>query len=119
MVVPSTDHDLQAIDRPFTHPLACRSKTAACLASAPGHEYATRKVNHPPPSSGPMSFASALSILRPTLPSYLALTKYDLLHIEQDCFEYRPNAAAPPLAVEMARAVFAMGASSCIESFVL
>jgi hypothetical protein len=66
-----------------------------------------------------MSFASALSILRPTLPYYLALTKYDLLHLDQDCFEFRPNSAAPPLAVEMARAVSAMGASSCIESFVM
>jgi hypothetical protein len=36
-----------------------------------------------------MSFANALNILRPTLPYYLALTKFRLLHIEKDRFEFR------------------------------
>lgn len=66
-----------------------------------------------------MSFASALSILQPTLPYYLALKKYDLLHINKDCFEFQPHPAAPPIALEMARTAFAMGASTCIESFVM
>jgi hypothetical protein len=65
-----------------------------------------------------MSFASALNVLRPTLPYYVALTKYGLLHITRDCFEFDPNPAAPPLALEMARAVFTLGASSCTESYV-
>jgi hypothetical protein len=66
-----------------------------------------------------MSFANALNILRPTLPYYLALTKYGLLRITKDCFEFEPNPAAPPIALEMARAVFTMGASSCTESYVM
>ena len=56
-----------------------------------------------------MSFANALSILRPTLPYYVALTKYGLLRITKDCFEFDPSPAAPPMAVEMAKAVFTMG----------
>jgi hypothetical protein len=66
-----------------------------------------------------MSFASALEILRPTLPYYLALTKYGLLRIDKDSFELCPSLAAPPLALEMATTVIAMGASSCIESYVM
>src|ERR1700738_992588 len=66
-----------------------------------------------------MSFANALNILWPTLPYYLALTKHGLLRITKDCFQFHPQPAAPPIAVQMARAVFAMGASSCIESFVM
>src|ERR1022692_769134 len=66
-----------------------------------------------------MSLASALNLLRPTLPFYIALTKYDILHLDQHTFEYRPHPAAPPLALEMAKAVFAMGSSSCIESYVM
>ncbi len=58
-----------------------------------------------------MSMASALNVLRPTLPYYLALTKYDLLHLDATTFEFRPHPAAPPLALEMAKAVFTMGAS--------
>jgi hypothetical protein len=64
-----------------------------------------------------MSFASALSVLRPTLPSYLALTKYSLLRLTQHSFEFHPHPAAPPIALEMAKAVFTLGASSCIESY--
>jgi hypothetical protein len=63
-----------------------------------------------------VSLASALNILRPTLPYYVALTKYDLLHINDHSFEFRPHPNAPPLALVMAKAVFTMGASSCIES---
>src|SRR5262245_54723761 len=64
-----------------------------------------------------MSFASALSVLRPTLPSCLALTKYGLLRLTEHSFEYHPHPAAPPIALEMAKAVFTLGASSCIESY--
>jgi hypothetical protein len=64
-----------------------------------------------------MSFANALSVLRPTLPYYLALTRYGLLRLTRDSFEFHPHSAAPPLALEMARAVFTLGASSCIESY--
>jgi hypothetical protein len=66
-----------------------------------------------------MSLASALNVLRPTLPYYLALTKYGLLHLDATTFEFRPHPHAPPLALEMAKAVFTMGASSCIESYVV
>src|SRR6516162_10225325 len=66
-----------------------------------------------------MSFAGALEVLRATLPCYLALTKYGLLRITKDSFEFDPNPAAPPIAVEMAKAVFTLGASSCTESFVM
>ena len=43
-----------------------------------------------------MSFASALNLLRPTLPYYLALVKYGLLRLTKDSFEFDPNPAAPP-----------------------
>jgi hypothetical protein len=66
-----------------------------------------------------MSFASALNALRPTLPYYVALTKYGLLRITKERFEFHPDTAAPPLALEMASAVFRLGASSCTESFVM
>jgi hypothetical protein len=66
-----------------------------------------------------MSFASALNVLRPTLPYYLALTKYGLLRITKDRFEFHPDPAAPPVALEMAKAVFTLGASSCIESYAM
>jgi hypothetical protein len=66
-----------------------------------------------------MSFPSALSVLRPTLPYYVALTKYGLLRLTKDSFEFCPHPAAPAVAVEMARAVFTMGASSCTESYVM
>ena len=65
-----------------------------------------------------MSFAGALSILRPTLPYYLALTRHGLLRLKTDGFELHPSLAAPPLALEMARTMFALGASSCIEGYV-
>src|SRR5262249_22452741 len=70
------------------------------------------------PPSRAMSFANALNGLRPTLPYYVALTKYGLLRITKDSFEFDPNPAAPPVALEMARAVFTLGASSCTESYV-
>jgi len=66
-----------------------------------------------------MSFASALNVLRPTLPYYVALTKYGLLGITKDRFEFDPNPAAPPIALKMATAVFTTGASSCTESLVM
>jgi hypothetical protein len=66
-----------------------------------------------------MSFATALTVLRPTLPYYIALTKYGLLRITKDSFEFAPHPAAPPIALEMAKAVFTLGASSCTESLVM
>jgi len=38
-----------------------------------------------------MSLASALNILRPTLPYYLALAKYDLLHLVANTVEFQPR----------------------------
>ena len=66
-----------------------------------------------------MSFANALNVLRPSLPYYLSLTKYDLLRINRDSFEFHPNPVAPAIAVEMAATVMTLGASACIESFVM
>jgi hypothetical protein len=66
-----------------------------------------------------MSFAGALTILRPTLPYYVALTKYGLLRLNANTFEFCPHPAAPPFALDMAKAIFTLGASSCIESFVV
>jgi len=66
-----------------------------------------------------MSLVNALNLLRPSLPYYMAVAKYDLLHLGKNSFEYRPNRAAPSLALEMVQTVMAMGASSCIESFVM
>jgi hypothetical protein len=66
-----------------------------------------------------VSFAGALNTLRPTLPYYLALTRYGLLRLHRDRFEFCPDPAAPPLAVEMAGAVFALGANACTESYAM
>jgi hypothetical protein len=66
-----------------------------------------------------MSFASALNVLRPTLPYYLALMKYGLLRLTKDSFEFFPNPAAPPVALGIAKAVFTSGASSCTEAYVM
>jgi hypothetical protein len=66
-----------------------------------------------------MSLASALNALRPTLPYYLALAKYDPLHLDANSFEFRPHPAASPLAMDLAKTVFTMGASVCIESYVM
>jgi hypothetical protein len=56
-----------------------------------------------------MSFAGALNVLRPTLPYYLALTRDGLPRLKPDGFEPHPSLAAPPLALEVARAMFALG----------
>jgi hypothetical protein len=66
-----------------------------------------------------MSLASTLNDLRPTLPYYIALTKYGLLRITGSSFQFHPHREAPPLALEMATAVFTMGASACTESYVM
>jgi hypothetical protein len=66
-----------------------------------------------------MSFASALNLLRPTLPCYLAVARHNLLQLSKDSFEFHPNAAAPPLALEMVATVFSLGASACTESYVM
>src|SRR5439155_10347019 len=66
-----------------------------------------------------MSLASALNVLRPTLPYYVARKEYGLLRITTSRFEFHPHPKAPLLAAEMAKAVFTMGASSCIESYVM
>jgi hypothetical protein len=42
-----------------------------------------------------MSFASALNILQPTLPYYLAVKQFDLLRITPHRFEFHPHSAAP------------------------
>ena len=44
-----------------------------------------------------MSLINALNLLRPSLPYYMAVSKYDLLHLGKNSFEYRPNRAAPSL----------------------
>jgi hypothetical protein len=46
-----------------------------------------------------MSLATALNILRPTLPCYVALAKYELLHLDGNTFEFRPHLPAPPLSL--------------------
>jgi hypothetical protein len=66
-----------------------------------------------------MSFASAQNIMRPTLPAHVALTKYDLLRLDANTFQFRPHPKAPYLALEMTKTVFTLGASSCIECFVM
>jgi hypothetical protein len=38
--------------------------------------------------------------------------------LKPDGFELHPNLAAPSLALEMARTMFALGASACIEGYV-
>src|SRR5260370_11395865 len=57
--------------------------------------------------------------MRPTQLYSVSLTKYGLLRITKDFYEFDPHPAAPPIALEMAKAVFTMGASSCTESFVM
>jgi hypothetical protein len=66
-----------------------------------------------------MSFVGTLSFLQPALPSYIHLHRYGLIRVEAGGFSFVPNPKAPPVAQEMAKAVFAMGASSCIESYVM
>jgi hypothetical protein len=66
-----------------------------------------------------MSFASALNILQPTLPYYLAVKQFDLLRITPHRFEFHPHEAAPAIALSMVSTVFQMGASSCIETLVM
>jgi hypothetical protein len=66
-----------------------------------------------------MSFAGALSVLRPSLPYYFALAKYGLLRLTADSFEFCPSPLAPPLAVEMAGTLLRLGASTCTESYVM
>ena len=63
-----------------------------------------------------MSFASTLDVLRPMLPCYLAVAKHRLLRLTRNNFELHPNPAALRLATAMAQAVFAMGASTYVES---
>ncbi len=48
-----------------------------------------------------MNLASALNILRPTLPYYLALTKYNLPHLDANTVEFAPHPAALPIALVM------------------
>src|SRR5947209_4894501 len=98
---------------PFYRP-AGRSACCPCFFTGPGLRY--READR---WSCAMSFASALNDLRPTLPYYFALTRYGLLRLTKDRFEFHPNPAAPPIALEMARAVMEMGASSCTESYVM
>jgi hypothetical protein len=66
-----------------------------------------------------MSLASTLNLLRPTLPSYVHLTKFGLIQCSLDTFQFNPNPKAPALAHELAKAMFAMGASSVIEGYTM
>ncbi len=66
-----------------------------------------------------MSLASTLNFFRPTLPSYVNLTKYDLIQVLPDNFHLNLNPKAPVLAQEMAKTMFAMGASSVIEGYTM
>jgi hypothetical protein len=66
-----------------------------------------------------MSFASAMSVLSPMLPYYVAVRKFDLLRITPNSFEFHPHSAAPAIAIQMVGTVFKMGASSCIETLVM
>jgi hypothetical protein len=66
-----------------------------------------------------MSLASALNVLRPTLPYYVAVAKYHLLRLDANTFEFHAHPAAPPMALQMASTVIALGASACIESYVV
>ena len=55
-----------------------------------------------------MSLAGALSVLRPTLPYSVALTRRGLPRPKADGFEPHPSLAAPPPALEMARTMLAL-----------
>jgi hypothetical protein len=48
-----------------------------------------------------LSLASALNVLRSTLPYYLVLTKYNLLHLDATTFEFRPCLPALLIALEL------------------
>jgi hypothetical protein len=66
-----------------------------------------------------MTLASTLTVLRPTLASYVQLTKFDLIQCQRNNFGLNLNPKAPPLAQEMAKAMFLMGASSVIEGYTM
>jgi hypothetical protein len=66
-----------------------------------------------------MSFVSTLNLLRPTLPSYVHLTKHGLIQCQRDNFSLNVNPKSPLLAREMATTMFAMGASSVIEGYTM
>jgi len=66
-----------------------------------------------------MSLSSTLALLRPALPSYVHLTQYHLIVCQRDTFQFNLESKAPPLAQEMAQAMFALGASSVIEGYTM
>jgi len=66
-----------------------------------------------------MSLASTLALLRPALPSYVHLTRHGLIRCQRDNFQLNPKPKAPALAREMARTMFALGASSVIEGYTM
>src|SRR5208283_3861846 len=66
-----------------------------------------------------MSLTSTLNLLRPTLPSYVNLTKYGLIECGRDNFHLNLNPKAPRLALELAKTMFLMGASSVIEGYTM
>lgn len=66
-----------------------------------------------------MSLASTLALLRPTLASYIHLTKYGLIRCEPNTFGLNLNPKAPALAQKVASAMFVMGASSVIEGYIM
>lgn len=66
-----------------------------------------------------VSLTSTLALLRPTLPSYVHLTKYGLIQCGRDNFQLALNPKAPALARELAKTMFLMGASSVIEGYTM
>jgi hypothetical protein len=92
--------DLDVFDRNYHPPCISTRLRLRCVQ------------DHRLPSSRTMSFASALNILRSTLPAYVALTKYDLLHLDANTFQFRPHPKAPCLALEMAKTVLMMDSST-------
>ncbi len=49
-------------------------------------------------ASPTMSLVSTLNLIRPTLPSYVQLTKFDLIQCQRDNFSLNLNKKAPPFA---------------------
>src|ERR1700730_15017311 len=66
-----------------------------------------------------MYLARTLASFHADLPSYVDLTKYGLIQSGRDNFQLCLNPKAPALALEMAKAMFVMGASSVIEGYTM
>jgi len=66
-----------------------------------------------------MSVSSTLAFLRPTLPTYVHVTKYGLIQCQPDTFKLNLNPKAPALAQDFVKTVFLTGASSVIEAYTM